>query len=65
MLANNPVFSAVAGELAPPLGVTTKRSSTNAKGMLLCGAATVLFGSNRAAEAELRSARNVAQNLIA
>ena len=53
ILAKDPVFSALAAELAPGLGVRTKRSLTDAKGMLLFGAATVLFGSDRSAEAEV------------
>lgn len=53
ILAKDPLFSALAAELAPPLGVRTKGSVTDAKGMLLFGAATVLFGSDRSAEAEV------------
>src|SRR5690606_11093505 len=59
VLAMNPGFSAWAEEVtrtAGGYGSKTKKSVTDPKGMLLFGAASVMYGSDRAAAAELRYA---------
>ena len=49
LLANTPLLHLAASAL-PAYGVTTKRSATNTAGLLLVGAATVVCGSDRAAD---------------
>lgn len=59
LLALDPLFSLVAQavtEVAESYGTKTKKSVTDPKGMLVFGAASVMYGSDRAAAAELRYA---------
>ena len=53
VLANDPVFRASLGVL-PAQGLVTKRALTETAGTMMVGAASVLFGADRRADAEMR-----------
>lgn len=53
ILANDPTLAALAATELPGLGEKTNGSITDARGMMVFGAASVLWGSDRRAEVEL------------
>ncbi len=53
ILANDPILAALAELKLPGLGEKTNGSITDARGMMVFGAASVLWGSDRRAEVEL------------